>query len=115
MSAAVRLDDDQLDDLFFALANRTRRAILTRLAAGQATVTELAAPFESSLPTVSKHIKVLEQAGLVARDVDGRVHHCSLDADRLREAEVWLGFYRAFWDASLASLAEFVEDPEQTP
>lgn len=112
MTAAARLDDDALDQVFFALANRTRRAMLLRLAQGTATVTELAEPFGCSLPTVSKHLKVLEGAGLVARDVEGRVHHCSLDPARLQDVHAWLAFYQTFWQDKLAALAAFVEDPE---
>jgi DNA-binding transcriptional ArsR family regulator len=92
-STAVRVpqgDDDQLDRVFRALADRTRRAILRRLSTGSATVTELAAPFGMSLPGVSKHLTVLEQAGLVVRTVEGRVRRCSLQPGPLRDASSWL-------------------------
>jgi DNA-binding transcriptional ArsR family regulator len=89
--------DDQLDLVFHALANRTRRAMLTRLAEGPAMVTELAAPFAMSLPSVSKHLRVLEEAELVAREVDGRVHHCSLGVHGLQDVDRWLANYRSFW------------------
>ena len=99
-----------LDLLFRALADQTRRALLTRLAEKPAMVTELAEPFAMSLPAVSRHIRVLEKAGLVTRDVEGRVHHCSLNPLPLRNVEDWLSFYRRFWEGSLESLARHVED-----
>jgi DNA-binding transcriptional ArsR family regulator len=100
-----------LDDVFRALADRTRRRLLARLAESPATITELAAPFEMTLPAVAKHIGVLERARLVIRTpaVDGREHRCALAASRMREATVWLDTYRAFWDDTLAALARFVE------
>jgi DNA-binding transcriptional ArsR family regulator len=99
----------QLDAVFHALGHRGRRALLTRLARSPAMITELAAPFAMSLPAVSRHIRVLEQAGLVTRTVDGRVHRCSLDPRRLRSARDWLDHYRAFWDESLEALARYAE------
>lgn len=109
--AARQQDDEEqrLDRIFHALANRTRRAMLRRLASGPAKVTELAAPFDMSLPSASKNVKVLEEAGLVARAVSGRVHTCSLDPETLREADAWLNAYRAFWSGTLESLAAYVE------
>lgn len=103
-------DDEALDRVFGALSDRTRRALLRRLADGPARVTELAEPFDISLPAVSRHIKVLEEAGLIAREVDGRVHRCSLDAEAFRTAEQWLAFYRRFWVGSLDALADFLEE-----
>jgi DNA-binding transcriptional ArsR family regulator len=103
-------DEDQLDHVFRALADRTRRSLLARLAAGPAMVTELAGPFAMSLAAVSKHLKVLEGAGLVNRTVDGRVHRCSLEAGPLQEAEQWLNGYRSFWEGALDALAGYVED-----
>jgi DNA-binding transcriptional ArsR family regulator len=105
--------DDRLDALFHALGDRTRRALLARLAIRPARVTELARPFDMSLPAVSRHIRVLETAGLIARSVDGRVHHCSLSAAPLRTAEAWLGHYRPFWQGNLDALARWVEADEQ--
>jgi DNA-binding transcriptional ArsR family regulator len=99
-----------LDVLFRALGDRTRRALLARLSQRPAMVTELAEPFAMSLPAVSRHIRVLEKAGLVKRAVDGRVHHCSLDAGPLRDVEAWLSHYRKFWEGTLESLARYVED-----
>lgn len=110
--------DDRLDRVFHALSDRTRRALLRRLSQGPAMVTELAAPFDMSLPAVSKHLRVLERAELVERSVNGRVHRCSFGPAPLREIERWLDDYRAFWEGSLVSLAAYVEDggkPEDKP
>jgi DNA-binding transcriptional ArsR family regulator len=101
--------DDRLDRVFHALSDRTRRTVLGRLTRGAATITELAAPFDMSLPAVSKHIRVLEHAGLVSRAVDGRIHRCSLDAEPLNEADRWLERYRAFWTHAFDALARHVE------
>jgi DNA-binding transcriptional ArsR family regulator len=102
--------DDRLDDLFGALADRTRRRLVARLAKSPATITQLAEPFDMSLPAVSKHIRVLERAGLVVRKIEGRVHTCALDGEHLRDAVTWLERYRTFWDDTLAALAEFAEN-----
>jgi DNA-binding transcriptional ArsR family regulator len=83
--------------------------LLARLAEKPAMITELAQPFAMSLPAVSRHIRVLERAGLVAREVDGRVHHCSLSAAPLKNVEKWMAQYRRFWDGTLDSLARYVE------
>jgi DNA-binding transcriptional ArsR family regulator len=91
---------DRLNDIFAALADPTRRAILARLAAGQATVTELAEPFAMSLPAVSKHLKVLERAGLIARGRDAQWRPCRLEADPLKEVADWVEGYRRFWEQS---------------
>jgi len=101
--------DDQLDLVFHALSDRTRRALLARLSRKPAKITDLAAPFPISLPAVSRHIRVLEQARLVRRTVDGRVHHCALDARALKGVDVWLDHYRSFWEGTLDSLAAYVE------
>jgi DNA-binding transcriptional ArsR family regulator len=103
----------QLDLIFRALGDRTRRALLARLADRPAMVTELAQPFAMSLPAVSRHIRVLEKAGLVARTVDGRVHHCSLSATPLKDVEKWLRQYGRFWEGTLDSLARYVEDDSE--
>ena len=89
---------DRLDDTFAALADPTRRAILTRLTAGAATVTELAEPFDMSLPAVSKHLKVLEKAGLITRGREAQWRPCRLEADPLREVADWVEGYRRFWE-----------------
>ena len=101
--------DDRLDELFHALGDRTRRHLVARLVRSPATISELAAPFDMSLPAVSKHIRVLERAGLVVRAIEGRVHTCVLEGQHLRDAAAWLERYRAFWDDTLAALAEFAE------
>lgn len=101
---------DDLDRTFAALADPTRRAILARLGEGQASVGELAEPFDMSLPAVSKHLKVLERAGLIERRKDGRTHYCRVNAAPLRDADEWLARYRAFWEGSLDSLAHFLAD-----
>jgi DNA-binding transcriptional ArsR family regulator len=101
--------DDRLDAVFHALGDRTRRALLARLAKQPAMITDLAKPFAMSLPAVSRHIRVLEAAGLVSRAVDGRVHQCSLSFESFKTIDDWLAHYRQFWDGSLESLASYVE------
>ena len=96
--------DDRLSQIFGALADPTRRAILARLADGDANVSELAAPFSISLPAISRHLKVLERAGLIARGRSGQWRSSSLDAAPLKEAADWMDQYRIFWDASLDRL-----------
>ena len=91
--------EDRLDETFAALANPTRRAILARLARGEASVNELAAPFELTLPTISKHIKVLERAGLVVRSRRAQSRPCVLNPDRLAEVSTWAEQYRPIWEA----------------
>lgn len=93
-----------LDNVFSALADPTRRAILARLASGAATVNELAEPFDMSQPAISKHLKVLERAGLISRDRDGQRRPSRLEAKRLAEASAWLEQYREFWEASFSRL-----------
>ena len=109
MSEATLTADDGLDLIFKALANRTRRALIDRLASGPAMVTDLARPFGISLNAVSKHLIVLERAGLIARSIEGRVHSCALQVGPMASAEEWLGAYREFWTAQLDSIADFVE------
>lgn len=104
------VDDDRLDIVLRAIADRTRRALLARLVQGPARVTDLAAPFDMSLVAVSKHLKVLERARLIERDIDGRVHRCSFQAEPLREVERWLDHYRVFWTDTLDALARYAED-----
>ena len=99
-----------LDRTFSALADPTRRAILSRLARGESSVGELAAPFNMSLPAVSKHLRVLEGAGLVRREKDGRVRRCRLETAPMKEAAEWLSFYRKFWEGQLDSLAAYLEE-----
>ncbi|CAN5910016.1 metalloregulator ArsR/SmtB family transcription factor [soil metagenome] len=101
--------DTRLDRTFGALADGTRRAILGRLMRGDATVGELARPFRVSRPAISKHLRVLERAGLVRRSREGRVSRCALDAAALREAAEWVDRYRAFWTRRLDALATYAE------
>ncbi|TAA56161.1 helix-turn-helix transcriptional regulator [Shinella sp. JR1-6] len=93
---------------FAALADPTRRAILARLSEGDATVNEIAAPFEMSLPAVSKHLKVLETAGLITRSRTAQWRPCHLEAGPLKEANGWIGHYRRFWDESFDRLDDYI-------
>jgi DNA-binding transcriptional ArsR family regulator len=100
-----------LDSTFAALSDPTRRGILARLARqGETSVSDLAAPYKMSLPAVSKHLRVLEHAGLVSRQKDGRVHRCSLRAEPMKDIAAWIEHYRQFWEAQLDSLARYLED-----
>jgi DNA-binding transcriptional ArsR family regulator len=101
----------KLDAVFAALADPTRRAIVTRLAAGEATVGQLARPFRVSRPAISKHLRVLEAAGLVRRVQAGRQGRCSLNAARLRQAAVWIGRQQAWWEGQLDRFAEQLAGP----
>lgn len=94
----------RLNDVFFALADPTRRAIIGRLAEGPAKIGELGKPFDMSKPAISKHMKVLDRAGLIERSVVGREHRCSLKKQALQEAEDWLNFHREFWETRLDEL-----------
>ena len=94
------MDENRLNDTFAALADPTRRAILARLMGGEATVTELAEPFAMTLPAVSKHLKVLQRAGLITRGREAQWRPCRLEADPLREVADWLDGYRRFWERS---------------
>ncbi len=95
---------DPLDRLFHALADRTRRKLLAQLALRPAKVTDLARPFRMSLPAVSKHLRILEEAGLISRTVDGRVHRMTLTGEPLRQVEIWLDPFRSYWEETLTSL-----------
>jgi DNA-binding transcriptional ArsR family regulator len=106
---AAPVDEDRLDETFAALANTTRRAILARLARGAATVNELAEPFELTLPAISKHIKVLEEAGLVVRGRQAQYRPCALDAAPLREVSSWAEQYRPVWEARLARMDDYLQ------
>ncbi len=100
---------DQLSVTFGALADPTRRAILARLARGEASVTELAQPFDLSLPGVSKHLKVLQRAGLITQGRNAQWRPCRLEAPRLKEVSEWVGEYQRFWDESFERLDEYLE------
>lgn len=107
--------DDRLDLIFQALANRTRRALIDQLAKGPAMVTELAKPFGMSLNAISKHLIVLERAGLINRSIEGRVHSCALEVGPMASAEEWLGAYKAFWTSKLDNFAAYVEAKNPGP
>ncbi len=100
----------ELDRTFGALADPTRRAILARLASGPTSVSELARPFSISLPAISKHLRVLERAGLLEQRREGRVRTCFLRGRPLRNASRWIERYRSFWEGQMESLAEFLEN-----
>jgi DNA-binding transcriptional ArsR family regulator len=102
------LSPDHLDTTFAALADATRRAILARLASGEASVTELAEPFAMSLPAISKHLKVLERAGLIARGREAQWRPSRLDAGPLKDAAGWLEHYRRFWEESFDRLDDYL-------
>jgi DNA-binding transcriptional ArsR family regulator len=104
------MSQDRLSTTLAALADPTRRAILARLADGEATVGELAAPFAMSLPAVSRHLKVLERAGLIARGRSAQWRPCRLDPEPLREVAGWLDRYRRHWDASFDRLDAYLAD-----
>jgi DNA-binding transcriptional ArsR family regulator len=104
------MSPDHLSTTFAALADPTRRAILARLALGETSVTELAEPFDMSLPGISKHLKVLERAGLIARGREAQWRPCRLEAGPLRGAADWLEHYRRFWEASFDRLDEYLHE-----
>ena len=110
---APELASDQLSSTFAALADPTRRAILARLASGETSVTELAEPFEMSLPAISKHLKVLERAGLIARGREAQWRPCRLEAGPLKDAAKWIEFYRRFWDQSFDRLEEYLREVQK--
>jgi DNA-binding transcriptional ArsR family regulator len=101
---------DTLDAVFSALADPTRRAILARLASGEASVTALAEPFAMTMPAVSKHLKVLERAGLIARGREAQWRPCRLEAAPLRDVADWLERYRSFWDESFDRLDDYLRE-----
>ncbi len=106
----MQTDIDRLSTTFAALADPTRRAILARLATGDATVTELAAPFDLSLPAVSKHLKVLHRAGLIEQGRQAQWRPCSLRAERLRDVADWVGTYRRHWEESFERLDTYLRE-----
>jgi DNA-binding transcriptional ArsR family regulator len=108
------LDDDLLSETFAALANNTRRAILARLAEGAATVNEIAEPFAMTLPTISKHIKVLERAGLVVRGQRAQYRPCALDAKPLEQVSTWAEQYRPVWETSFNRMDEYLKQLQLT-
>jgi DNA-binding transcriptional ArsR family regulator len=104
---------DRLDATFAALADTTRRAILARLADGPASVTELAEPFDMTLPAISKHLKVLERAGLISRGREAQWRPCQLDAGPLKEVAEWTDRYRRFWEESFDRLNEYLKQLQE--
>ena len=104
----MRGDDDRLSQTFSALANSTRRAILARLAEGEATVNELAEPFNMSLPAISKHIKVLERAGLITQGQKAQYRPCTIDVTPLKEISKWTEQYRHIWEASFDRMDDYI-------
>ena len=107
---------DQLSLVFSALADPTRRAILARLTEGEATVSQLVEPFAISQPAISRHLKVLEAAGLISRHREAQRRPCRLEPDRLRQASEWLGTYREYWEASYGRLDDYLDTlQKETP
>lgn len=106
---------DRLSEIFGALADPTRRAILARLTHGEASVKELAKPFALSPPAITKHLKVLERAGLITRGREAQWRPCKLDPEPLKEVGDWLNLYRRFWDESLDRLDEYLHDLQHNP
>ena len=112
---AATLDDARLDETFAALANSTRRAILARLADGEASVNELAAPFDLTLPAISKHIKVLEHAGLVTRSRHAQFRPCRIHPAALANVAMWADQYRHIWDDRFDRMDTYVQQLQATP
>ena len=106
----VNSREQQLDETFFALSDPTRRAILSRLAGGDFSVAELSEPFQISAPAISKHLRVLERAGLVSQHRDGRQRRCHLLAEPLHEVAEWVETYRQFWGRQLDQLSDYLEN-----
>lgn len=104
----MRSDDEKLDQIFAALANSTRRAILARLAEGEATVNELAEPFNLSLPAISRHIKVLERAGLITQGQKAQYRPCTIDVTPLREVSAWTEQYRHIWEERFDRMDDYI-------
>jgi DNA-binding transcriptional ArsR family regulator len=109
----VKYSEPHLDATFAALSDATRRGILARLAQGEASVSDLAAPYDISLPGVAKHLRVLERARLIIRRKDGRVHRCRLVAQPMKDAADWIERYRQFWEEQFDALARFLEKSQR--
>jgi DNA-binding transcriptional ArsR family regulator len=108
-------DSAQLNLIFSALSDSTRRAMLIKLADKEHSIADLSAPFDISKSAVTKHIKVLEKAGLLRRTIDGRVHHCRLTVDPLHVASDWMAFYQKFWDSKLDALDSYLLKDKDKP
>ena len=104
----VKYQEERLNAVFSAVSDPTRRAMLSRLAKGETTVTGLAEPFSISLPAISKHLRVLESAGLISRRVEGRIHRCRLAAIPMKDALDWISFYRSFWEERMDALGDYL-------
>ena len=111
---ATAIDDEQLTDTFAALANSTRRAILGRLALGAATVSEIAEPFDVGLPAISKHLTVLERAGLVQRGRNAKFRPCTLDASPIRDVASWADQYRPVWEERFDRMEQHLQQLQTT-
>ena len=111
----MQTQTDPLSETFGALADPTRRAILARLAKGEATVTELAAPFDISLPAISRHLKVLQHAGLIEQGRQAQWRPCRLKAEGLRDVAEWIGEYRRHWEESLDRLDDYLRELQKEP
>jgi DNA-binding transcriptional ArsR family regulator len=111
----MQIQNDSLSETFAALADPTRRAILARLAIGEATVTELAAPFDISLPAISRHLKVLQRAGLIEQGRQAQWRPCRLKPEGLRDVADWIGEYRRHWEQSLDRLDEYIRELQKEP
>ncbi|MEQ1918892.1 MAG: metalloregulator ArsR/SmtB family transcription factor [Elusimicrobiota bacterium] len=106
----VNYNQRQLDLSFSALAHPIRRGILARLSTGDATIAELAKPFRVSAPAISKHMKILEEAGLLSRKIEGREHHCRLERKRMKEAQEWIEAHRKFWNDKFDALELYLKE-----
>ncbi|HEV8658468.1 MAG TPA: metalloregulator ArsR/SmtB family transcription factor [Thermoanaerobaculia bacterium] len=109
----VNYQSSVLDTTFAALSDPTRRAMLARLASRECSISELAEPFDISLPAISRHVRVLEDAGLLVRERDGRIHRCNLDPHPINAASEWLEEMRNFWESRLDALADYLERMEE--
>ena len=105
----VNYRDAGLDMAFGALSHPIRRGIMARLATGETTVAELAKPFNVSAPAISKHLRILEKAGLMKRRKEGREHHCRIEAEKIKQASDWIENYRRFWEESLDRLGDYLK------
>jgi len=110
LNLVVNYNQHQLDLAFGALAHPIRRGILARLSTGEATIAELAKPFKVSAPAITRHMRILEEAGLLSRKKQGREHHCRLERKRLKEAEAWIEDHRKFWNERLDALEHYLKE-----
>lgn len=111
----VKYKPNSLDSVFSALADPTRRAILECLTAGELSVGQLAEPFDISMPAISKHLRVLEHAGLLVQEKDGRIRRCHIETEPLKAASDWLEQYSQFWEARFDALATFLQETQSDP